>query len=1188
MKYPFISICIPSYQRIIYLIRLLDSIAIQNFKSFEVILSDDSRDNSVENLVKKYGKEQLIPENIVPPVPGVYEPVGPTTLYSGLPIDKLLPSAETIQKGKQLLNRITPSEEFIEKGKGLFKSSGRLGEVYEPYYYAERGVESAAMHGQQVYNEIQGNLNLIFKDREVLNKQYSSKVVEDTNNLLNNTRNVLVDTPEGKKLLFDGFKGNARDLYVTKLKSYGLEDNEINKLIKNVEDTRHSINGYFNEVINPENMDEALVHYDQLMKKYANSYLNSEYKIFHTDNQSLIFGNTFKATDESTKEIRNIITKNAEESGIVLSEADKDFIMRDISQASLDSKTNAPVFETKNIPIKPLSKIESDLSITKIPTEIKVNLSKMVDGEGNFYANGIIRNKEQLEAFQKYFRAMPNVSRSAYNLITDAGTYAARTRMLSDIKRINNLRIANGKIPLFVEGDKLEARNIFSKFGKDKVFEYIPQDFKYISPFGGGKRIWMPSQDLVDAMDLAYKLPMQDAYKSTVFSKFFGPINSYMSAKSTVLSAPRESLNFFQYGTDTFALGNLFKDHAKLFEGFKKDLMEFKNLRPEQLKQKGAFQTAFSSITKNLPDDQFLMRFFNSYGIGMSHPTVKNLEAMFKNSTIFKNLAEGKVPTFEMGGKKFFRVAKDSYMAVDNAFKMLNAVAEYDGLKQAYMKAVANGTWKEMPNFEFLWKKAAETIQDTLPNYQKALEGVRAYSQFPVLGNFIMWPSEKWRNVYKGVEISLKQMSGGLDHPEFGIGARRLAMMTAVYGGLLSGGGAFVYNRLMNNFGSRKEGAVRQLVNDYEKYHSLLFVDKDKYGRTGYIDFDHFNSISNVSTLLNSVFASVNDEEFRNPNNPKYFNSVMVGLGESILNTTESYRDPKLATQLLLDLYKGETPEGKKIWLDGDSDKWEKAIAYIAKGVLPPGDWFKRMYLATTNKPDDRGQKYNFLDEAATPFGLRIKRIDPIQKFDSSMGAYKKGISDVDETIKDFNKQIGNTPNDVIKFLFDASDKKYDLLSDLRNKYLASRYLGASEDKIYEHQNSNKTILGYLEDNLMQPIDTYARGIQRYLDKEHELKTKYNFGEGLKIPNEDSLLDRIDALNERISNIRLGRGKLRDIIDINKYLFKPTVIPKTAPISSTVPPLPQQPGPNAQVIPQTVNTGNQNYTKADEAKILNV
>ena len=51
---PFISICIPAYCRVQYLKRLLDSIIIQTFQDFEVIVSDDSPDSSVQDLLGNY------------------------------------------------------------------------------------------------------------------------------------------------------------------------------------------------------------------------------------------------------------------------------------------------------------------------------------------------------------------------------------------------------------------------------------------------------------------------------------------------------------------------------------------------------------------------------------------------------------------------------------------------------------------------------------------------------------------------------------------------------------------------------------------------------------------------------------------------------------------------------------------------------------------------------------------------------------------------------------------------------------------------------------------------------------------------------------------------------------------------------------------------------------------------------
>jgi len=51
---PFISICIPAYKHVDYLQRLLDSILSQTYKDFEIIITDDSQDDSVAGLIEKY------------------------------------------------------------------------------------------------------------------------------------------------------------------------------------------------------------------------------------------------------------------------------------------------------------------------------------------------------------------------------------------------------------------------------------------------------------------------------------------------------------------------------------------------------------------------------------------------------------------------------------------------------------------------------------------------------------------------------------------------------------------------------------------------------------------------------------------------------------------------------------------------------------------------------------------------------------------------------------------------------------------------------------------------------------------------------------------------------------------------------------------------------------------------------
>ncbi len=69
MSSPFISICIPTYKRAHLLKKLLNSIAIQTFTNFEVLINDNSPDDSVQTLVAEY--EIILPISYVKNIPAV-------------------------------------------------------------------------------------------------------------------------------------------------------------------------------------------------------------------------------------------------------------------------------------------------------------------------------------------------------------------------------------------------------------------------------------------------------------------------------------------------------------------------------------------------------------------------------------------------------------------------------------------------------------------------------------------------------------------------------------------------------------------------------------------------------------------------------------------------------------------------------------------------------------------------------------------------------------------------------------------------------------------------------------------------------------------------------------------------------------------------------------------------------------
>ena len=60
---PLISICIPAYKNPEFLMRLLNSIHMQRYKDYEVVITDDTPDDSLKPVVDQF--KEVLPLNYI-------------------------------------------------------------------------------------------------------------------------------------------------------------------------------------------------------------------------------------------------------------------------------------------------------------------------------------------------------------------------------------------------------------------------------------------------------------------------------------------------------------------------------------------------------------------------------------------------------------------------------------------------------------------------------------------------------------------------------------------------------------------------------------------------------------------------------------------------------------------------------------------------------------------------------------------------------------------------------------------------------------------------------------------------------------------------------------------------------------------------------------------------------------------
>jgi len=57
--FPKVSICIPTYNEPKYLKKLLESVFVQNYLDYEVVITDDTQDDRINNVINQYGDSKL-------------------------------------------------------------------------------------------------------------------------------------------------------------------------------------------------------------------------------------------------------------------------------------------------------------------------------------------------------------------------------------------------------------------------------------------------------------------------------------------------------------------------------------------------------------------------------------------------------------------------------------------------------------------------------------------------------------------------------------------------------------------------------------------------------------------------------------------------------------------------------------------------------------------------------------------------------------------------------------------------------------------------------------------------------------------------------------------------------------------------------------------------------------------------
>jgi hypothetical protein len=106
--------------------------------------------------------------------------------------------------------------------------------------------------------------------------------------------------------------------------------------------------------------------------------------------------------------------------------------------------------------------------------------------------------------------------------------------------------------------------------------------------------------------------------------------------------------------------------------------------------------------------------------------------------------------TLDKSVSTFAGKVTDVYVATDDFFKISTYLSELDTLKKAFPDEA----------LDILEVKAARTVQDTIPNYDKVPKGLKALRDMPV-GNFISFPAEVARTSVNIIKTASEEITSG-------------------------------------------------------------------------------------------------------------------------------------------------------------------------------------------------------------------------------------------------------------------------------------------------------------------------------------------------------------------------------------------------------------------------------------------
>jgi len=285
---------------------------------------------------------------------------------------------------------------------------------------------------------------------------------------------------------------------------------------------------------------------------------------------------------------------------------------------------------------------------------------------------------------------------------------------------------------------------------------------------------------------------------------------------------------------------------------------------------------------------------------------------------------------------------------------------------------------------------SAYYVRNTMPTYSKVPAAIKGVRNLP-LGNFVAFPAETLRGSFNVMNISTKEILSG-DPILREMGYRGLIGMFTTQG---AKGLAIVklYGALTGLTQDIMKEYQQNLAPGYQRNSQLLAITKAVKGKFKMVDLSTVLPYDYVRRPWEALNNAIQQKKLNNQNATNF----LIGLAFDEAGPVREFFDPFISTPIgleaFLDIKRGYTKNGKKIWseLDDDETKWNKSWEYFYKQLEPGAiTTLKQMYSAYTGIPY-KGRVYDMQDVLmGLATGIKPYEVDVNKTLDFLIGDYTK------------------------------------------------------------------------------------------------------------------------------------------------------------------------------------------------------